>query len=100
MKLSRHELRTIYSWCVTYNHCKHDVPMSWNPISDMESLPTGKSMKTIDEWWNAELDVSFEDGQIDKIVSAIIDNTGMEDARCPWGLIQKLRIGANDIVQK
>ena len=91
MKLTRSELRTIYSWCVTYDHCKKNVDMSWYPIKDMESFPTGKSMKTIVEWWNTELELSFKDGQIDKIVSAIIDNTGMEDARCPWGLVEKLR---------
>lgn len=93
MKLNRHELRTIYSWCVTYNHCKHDVPMNWYPTSDMESFPTGVPMGLIDAWWDTEFDVSFDDGTIEKIVSAIIDNTGMEDARCPWGLVEKLRTG-------
>ena len=92
MKLTRSELRTIYSWCVTYDHCKKNPAMEWYKCFDME-FPTGMSMKCIDDWWNTEFLVVLTDETIAEIVSAIIDNTGMEDARCPWDLVEKLRTG-------
>ena len=93
MKLKHSDIKTILEYCHERNWCKHEFPEEFiqGLKDEMATFPRGGTMGKINAWWYDDIEYDIPKELIKLIITAIHDNTAMEDSRLPITVLDKLK---------